>query len=94
MLFNWIKFTPVTYGDYVFPKWAEGLGWGLACMSLICLPIGMTKGVIETVGDTFFKVRSTKYQRASVQDIWFISTVLVSWKEPIEYYSLKLDLFY
>ena len=61
MIFNWINYSPVTYGDYVFPKWAEGIGWGLACLSLVCLPIGMIKGVCETAGESIYRVSSYLY---------------------------------
>ena len=56
MIFNWVGYNPVTYGDYVYPQWAIGLGWGLACLSLVCVPIGMVKGVWESPGDTLLRV--------------------------------------
>lgn len=56
MIFNWIDYAPVTYGDYVFPQWAEGLGWALASLSLVCIPVGMVKAVYEAKGTTIMKV--------------------------------------
>ena len=56
MIFNWVDYVPVTYGEYVFPTWAEGLGWGIASLSLVCIPIGMIKAVYEAKGVTLLKV--------------------------------------
>ena len=56
MIFNWIDYVPVTYGDYVYPSWAEGLGWGIASLSLVCIPIGMVKSVYEAKGTTLVRV--------------------------------------
>ena len=57
MIFSWVAYKPVTYGKYVFPEWGIGLGWGLACLSLVCIPLGMAKSVIEARGSTIGKVR-------------------------------------
>ncbi len=57
MIFNWTDYKPVTYGEYEFPGWAEGLGWGIASLSLVCIPIGMIKAVYEAKGPTLLKVR-------------------------------------
>ena len=59
MVFNWIDYEPVMYGDYVFPGWAEGLGWCLASLSLICIPFGMVKAITEAKGSTLVKVSFT-----------------------------------
>ena len=57
MIFNWVQYQPVTYGDYEFPKWAEGLGWGLAGLSLVCIPIGMITALVQSDGDNLYQVR-------------------------------------
>ena len=56
MLFNWIEYTPITYGDYEYPQWALGLGWALACMSLVCIPIGMVYALTQAKGDNIYRV--------------------------------------
>ena len=30
----------MTYGDYVYPAWCQGLGWCVALLSIMCMPIG------------------------------------------------------
>lgn len=37
--FSVIKFTPLTYGDYVLPTWAQVLGWLLAVNGVMMMPI-------------------------------------------------------
>ena len=61
MIFNWLEYSPVTYGDYVYPSWADGLGWFLASLSLVCIPIGAVLGVYRTPGTSLFKVRGTSF---------------------------------
>jgi len=36
---NIVQHTPVTYGKYIYPGWAIGLGWLFALCSIIPLPI-------------------------------------------------------
>lgn len=58
MIFNWIQYTPISYGDYEYPDWGIGIGWLLASLSLICIPIGIVKAIWEAEGSNFFQVRS------------------------------------
>ncbi len=62
MIFNWIGYVPLTYGEYVFPDWAQALGWGLASLSLICLPIGMALGVKQSTGKNLWQVSTEMHQ--------------------------------
>ncbi|KAK2164943.1 hypothetical protein LSH36_57g04062 [Paralvinella palmiformis] len=39
LLFSMINHTPVTYGSYIYPSWAVGLGWVFALCSIVPLPI-------------------------------------------------------
>ncbi len=52
--FNAAIYTPVTYGDYVYPQWAELMGWGTSLASIICIPIGFIIVFHQKVG---WKVR-------------------------------------
>ena len=61
MIFNWSDYTPITYGDYTFPIWAEVVGYGIAAVSLICIPAGMVKAIFETSGDTYIMVSTLRY---------------------------------
>ena len=43
LLFAWIDYTPVKYGDYNYPGWADAIGWLLALASVICIPAMMIR---------------------------------------------------
>ena len=34
-----IDFTPLSYGDYVLPDWAQALGWMMAVVSIVMIPV-------------------------------------------------------
>ncbi|CAM9127446.1 unnamed protein product [Lampetra planeri] len=40
LIFSIIQFQPARYGDYVFPPWAQGVGWVIAMASIIWIPLG------------------------------------------------------
>lgn len=39
LIFSIIQFKPARYGDYVFPPWAQGVGWAIALASIIWIPL-------------------------------------------------------
>ncbi|XP_076607171.1 sodium- and chloride-dependent GABA transporter ine [Chaetodon auriga] len=39
LIFSIIQFKPARYGDYVFPPWAQGVGWVIAMASIIWIPL-------------------------------------------------------
>lgn len=39
LMVNMVQHTPVTYGSYIYPTWAIGLGWLFALCSVIPIPI-------------------------------------------------------
>ena len=38
-----------------YPDWAEGLGWGIACLSLVCVPIGAINQIMKKSSKSFLK---------------------------------------
>lgn len=40
LIFSIIQFKPARYGEYVFPPWAQGVGWIIALASIIWIPLG------------------------------------------------------
>ncbi|XP_037604263.1 sodium- and chloride-dependent GABA transporter ine [Sebastes umbrosus] len=41
LIFSIIQFKPARYEDYVFPPWAQGVGWLIAMGSIIWIPLGV-----------------------------------------------------
>ena len=39
LVFSWINYEGSTYDDYVFPDWANVLGWCITFSSVVCVPI-------------------------------------------------------
>uniref|UniRef100_A0A674NT74 Transporter n=1 Tax=Takifugu rubripes TaxID=31033 RepID=A0A674NT74_TAKRU len=39
LIFSIIQFKPARYEDYVFPPWAQGIGWVIAMASIIWIPL-------------------------------------------------------
>ncbi|XP_034461964.1 sodium- and chloride-dependent GABA transporter ine [Hippoglossus hippoglossus] len=40
LIFSILQFKPARYEDYVFPPWAQGVGWVIAMASIIWIPLG------------------------------------------------------
>ena len=39
LIFNIVEFTPLSYGDYVLPRWSQVVGWMMAVASVAMIPI-------------------------------------------------------
>ncbi|XP_029162586.1 sodium- and chloride-dependent GABA transporter ine isoform X2 [Nylanderia fulva] len=54
-VFSLIDYEPPTYhnGDYTYPWWAEAIGWGIASLSLICIPAFAVYIFVRADGVTF-----------------------------------------
>lgn len=57
-VFSLIDYEPPTYhnGDYMYPWWAEAIGWGIASLSLICIPAFAVYVFVRADGVTFAEV--------------------------------------
>ncbi|XP_048270283.1 sodium- and chloride-dependent GABA transporter ine isoform X2 [Bombus terrestris] len=53
-VFSVIDYEPPTYhnGEYKYPWWAEAIGWGIASLSLICIPAFAIYEFIRANGNT------------------------------------------
>ncbi|XP_076677092.1 solute carrier family 6 member inebriated isoform X1 [Andrena cerasifolii] len=53
-VFSLIDYEPPSYrnGDYKYPWWAEAIGWGIASLSLICIPACAIYEFIKANGNT------------------------------------------
>ena len=38
-MFSWINYKGSSYDDYIFPAWANVLGWCITFSSVVCIPI-------------------------------------------------------
>ena len=56
MIFGFVMYEPLTYDDYVYPTWANVVGWCLALSSMLCMPVGAVYGLLRAEG-TFAEVR-------------------------------------
>uniref|UniRef100_A0A2I3GZB5 Transporter n=1 Tax=Nomascus leucogenys TaxID=61853 RepID=A0A2I3GZB5_NOMLE len=45
-----INFKPLTYDDYIFPPWANWVGWGIALSSMVLVPIYVIYKFLSTQG--------------------------------------------
>lgn len=49
----------VRYGkDYVFPLWAELMGWCVAFLSIIAIPLGAVHAIYKADGNTIMQVKT------------------------------------
>lgn len=58
LIFSILQFKPARYGDYVFPPWAQGVGWVIALGSIIWIPLGAVHTLWVLPG-SLMKVSST-----------------------------------
>ncbi|XP_012518126.1 PREDICTED: sodium-dependent noradrenaline transporter [Propithecus coquereli] len=45
-----VNFKPLTYDDYVFPLWANWVGWGIALSSMVLVPVYIVYKFLSTRG--------------------------------------------
>ena len=58
-IFSLLHYSVPTYGDYVYPGWANVIGWILAVSSSIPIPLGMLHQLYKTEG-TIIQVRANE----------------------------------
>lgn len=39
LIFSWSSYTPMTRGTYIYPDWANGVGWTIAMVAILSVPI-------------------------------------------------------
>lgn len=49
IIFSCINYGPASYNGYTYPGWANGLGWGMVVVALICIPILAVIEIIKAV---------------------------------------------
>ena len=48
LVFNWVQYKPLTLGKYVYPMWANTIGWCLAVAPVAAVPITMISKFLFT----------------------------------------------
>ena len=46
-MFSLIKYTRITYEDYVYPPWGEAVGWLITVASMLLVPVLIFKTVLD-----------------------------------------------
>merc|ERR1712203_443793 len=39
LIASWAQYSPITRGDYVYPGWANGIGWLIAMTAILSVPL-------------------------------------------------------
>ncbi|XP_068630108.1 sodium-dependent dopamine transporter [Battus philenor] len=52
-----LDYQPLAYEGYVYPAWANGLGWAIAGSSVVCIPAVAIYKIITTKGSFFERLR-------------------------------------
>lgn len=56
LVFSIIQFKPARYENYVFPPWAQGVGWVIALASIIWIPLGAVHTLFTLSGSFIEKL--------------------------------------
>ncbi|XP_061197519.1 sodium- and chloride-dependent GABA transporter ine-like [Saccostrea echinata] len=54
-LFSMISYRPFQLDDYQYPIWATVLGWFIAALSVLCVPIGMIHSIYQAKGNNLWQ---------------------------------------
>ncbi|XP_041348623.1 sodium- and chloride-dependent GABA transporter ine-like isoform X2 [Gigantopelta aegis] len=54
-VFSMIQYKPLSMAGYEYPSWAQGIGWVIALVSIVCIPAGMVHAVIQAKGSNIWK---------------------------------------
>lgn len=61
-MFSIVQHTPVTYGDYVYPGWAVGVGWLFAICSMVPLPVLALVRILKAKGSLHKVCKPDNYE--------------------------------
>ncbi|XP_002122771.2 sodium- and chloride-dependent GABA transporter ine [Ciona intestinalis] len=59
LIFSIVKYKPAHYGSYVYPAWADGLGWFVALCSMLCVPIGALVTILSLKGSFWERLKQS-----------------------------------
>nr|XP_002126541.1 sodium- and chloride-dependent GABA transporter 3-like [Ciona intestinalis] len=56
-IFYCVKYAPLTLGQYVFPGWANAVGWFLSLTSMLCVPGFFIAEICKSKGSVYQRIR-------------------------------------
>lgn len=62
IVYGLLGYEPLSYGEYVYPKWANILGWAIAGSSVVMIP-GIAIFKFLTTSGTCYRVSTSRYKK-------------------------------
>ncbi|XP_008335492.1 sodium- and chloride-dependent GABA transporter ine [Cynoglossus semilaevis] len=53
-----VQYTPVRYGTYTYPVWADGLGWTISLLSVMWIPLGALQEIWRNKGSLLERLKA------------------------------------
>lgn len=66
LVFNWIEYQPSQYGDYVYPMWADVIGWLMSFSVVVWIPVYAIYRLCKEHDGTVLNVSSNNVWRLSL----------------------------
>ncbi len=60
LAYSWASHEPLTKGDYVYPEWADAIGWIIAMVAILAVPVAAIYQIVEKVFYDFKDISSYK----------------------------------
>lgn len=57
IVYGLIGYEPLSYGDYIYPAWANHLGWFIAGSSMSCIPVMAIYKILVTKGPFLKRIK-------------------------------------
>jgi len=89
LVFSVIQFKPARYEDYVYPPWAQAVGWIIALASIIWIPLAAAHTLWVLPG-SFAQVLDTHSLRSTFQKLngWrSIYFYVWGWKDFLKFFQ-------
>lgn len=61
LFFNWVEYKPASYGHYVYPLWADAVGWFIGLLPVSVIIITAIHQIIQAPSNLTFKEVSFYY---------------------------------
>jgi hypothetical protein len=73
LIFNWFQYAPMQLGSYVYPIWADMIGWCLSLAPVLAVPVMMVKQLIGASKGLSFKQVGPMYNNQN--DLLYFANV-------------------